>query len=97
MDDSKLLEMIQRFKKQVMKEIDDKSRLYQISPLHYPHGIQDVTMQALESLHYHLELALYRLRLGEMDAMLQRGEINKDQWNSLVTQVKKPYLFLEED
>jgi len=88
---SGLLEGIKYFNENVLREVERKSRLYKINPIKNPHGLTDKEMLELEFLHYKLTALLYRIRCGELDEKLERGEINLKERAELVKQIRKPY------
>jgi len=52
------------------------ARAFKAAPLKNPHGLTYAEIDTLEKLAYYLEVILYQIKTGEIDAQLERKEIS---------------------
>jgi hypothetical protein len=59
-----------------MKPILQQTRMYKMKPIEHPHNFSPEDIDQLETLHYHLTTALWRLHHGALEEKLKRQEID---------------------
>ena len=69
------------------------ARVFKASPVKNPHGLTFAEIDALEKLAYHLEVILYQIKTGEIDAQLERKEISFKEYADKIGEImaKKAY------
>jgi hypothetical protein len=82
---------------EIVKSFYHKTDGYRWEPIEKPHRLSEDDVTRLELLHYHLDTALWRLRLGDIEKKLKSREIDYRKYTELMDELnsrKTPYNYI---